>query len=680
MRAMSDDRQRGAGFRAVDSSVAWMAAAPAAALVLLAVILLGPSLGSALFPVDTKEFWPGALVYVRPEPTEQARYLIALVGAILVPCYVLWLGRRPNRPEVPRELAFFLQLVFVAVLVLAVFCRRGSVHLDISYFNLPTIVVALVVCAGLSALFSSSTALGHARRLFARRSTALSVGAFLVAALTTTIWLLPAIQTDSTIGYATHGVSFDLLYTFDEGLSVVNGHTPLVNYVAQYGSLWPYVVAIPMHFGHESLKAFTLLMVGITLLAMLAVYAVIKRLVGSPIGALLLFLPFMATSFFIARGTPIKRYGFADYFGAFPLRYAGPFFLLYLLARHLTGSRPRRAGWLFVLAGLVVMNNSDFGIPALGATAVAIVAAADEPRTRRWWAERLGEALAGLFVAFALVSIVTLSRTGELPDLGLAFRYAHLIALAGYYLLPLPWFGFWVAVYLTYAAALVVAALLITRGGPRLEVGLLAWIGIFGFGSGAYYVGRSHSEVLIALFSTWALTVVFLLAILGRDLARRHGGLSPALLALFAGFGLLVCSLGQFPAPWQSVERLQRHGPEIFQPTADVQFIAAHSSPGEPVALLMNLGQRISHEAGVDDVTPYSGIPSMPTKVQLNETLAALREAGGHKVFLREAPDAWPELTAALEHHGFRVAAQSEPPAPPGVFPPDRVVLLTEAG
>lgn len=664
----------------VDSSLAWLAAAPAAAVALLAILLLGRPLGRVLFPVETSEFWPAALGFVRPKPTEEARYLLALLGAVLVPVFVLWVRDRWAHVSIPRSLVIVQQFAFVAVLVLAVFCRRGSVHLDISYFNLPTIIVALAICTAFTAVLVWPAALDRVIALLARRSIMLSCGAFFVAFVVTAIWLLPAIQRDATIGHATPATAFDLQYTFDEGMSVVNGHTPLVNYVAQYGSLWPYVIAIPLHFGNASLASFTVSMAFITLVAMLAVYAVIKRVVGSPIAALALFLPFMATSFFIARGTPIKRYSFADYFGAFPLRYAGPYFVLYFLSRHLSGSRPRRAGWVFLVAGLTVMNNSDFGIPALGATTVAVVAAADEPRTRRWWAERLGEAVAGLIGAFVLVSIVTLARTGDLPNLGLAFRYAHLFALAGYNLLPTPWFGFWVGIYLTFVAALVVAALLITRRSPRrIEVGTLAWIGIFGLGSGAYYAGRSHSEVLIVLFSSWSLAVVLLLAVTTRDLVRRRGRLSPARLALFAGFGLLVCSLAQFPAPWRSIERLERPGPETFQPSVDVAFVAANAKPGEPVALLTNLGQRISREAGVDDVTPYSGIASMPTRIQLTETLEQLREAGGTKVFLRETPEAWPELTPALEHHGFHVVGANELAAPEGAFPPDRVVLFSDA-
>lgn len=672
------DAQREDG---VDSAVAWFAAVPATALALLAIVLLGAPLGKLLFPVETGEFWASALIQVMPEPTEAARYLLALLGAILVPAYVIWLRGRPTRPLVPRSLVLMVQLVFAAVLVLAIFCRRGSVHLDVSYFDLRTAIVAVLISGAFAIVLAVPRARARVGVVLAPRSPAVRRGAAAVAALATAIWLLPAIQLDSTVGHAQPATLFDLIFTFDEGLSVVDGHSTLVNYIAQYGSLWPYVIAIPMHLGHGSLGAYTISMAAITGIAMLAVYGVIRRVVGSPIAALVLFLAFMATSFFILRGSPVHRYSFGDYFGVFPLRYAGPFFVLYLLSRHLCGEWPRRAGWVFVVAGLAVLNNGDFGIPALGAAAVAVVAAADVARTRRWWGERVGEALAGLLGAFVLVSIVTLARTGDLPDVGLVFRYAHLFAVAGYDLVRMPWFGVWTAIYLTFCAALVVAALGMTRrDARRIEVGALAWIGIFGLGAGAYYAGRSNSEVLVAIFSAWALAIVLLVAVTTRDLVRRGTRPSPAQLALFAGFGLLLCSLAQFPAPWHSIKRLERHGPEIFKAPVDAQFIRTNAEQGEPVALITNLGQRLSREAGVDDVTPYSGIPSMPTKGQLTETVEGLREAGGTKIFLREAAETWPEMLPALEADGFHEVRASEPPAPEGQVPPDRIILLSDSG
>jgi hypothetical protein len=247
-------------------------------------------------------------------------------------------------------------------------------------------------------------------------------------------------------------------------------------------------------------------------------------------------------------------------------------------------------------------------------------------------------------------------------------------------MLPTPWFGFWVAIYLTFCAALVVATLLLLRPDrSRLEVGALAWIGIFGLAIGSYYAGRSHWQVLIATFSAWGLAVVLLLIVLIKELVRREARPSPAHVALFVGFGLMVCSLAQFPAPWKSVSRLQSNSPEIFQPSADEAFIGPRVTHGEPVALLTELGQRISRVVGVDDVTPYSAVESMPTRVQLKETIEQLREEGGTKIFFQERVGVWPQMPEAIENLGFRPVAESEPPAPDGAVAPDRVILFVDS-
>lgn len=650
-----------------------------AVVTLLAIAFLAKPLGRVLFPAETGEFWPSALKHVDPRPTQEAAYLIALVGAILVPCLILFFRGR-WRPEVPRGLVLALQLAFVAVLVLGIFTRRGSVHLDISYFNLPTILAAIAIGLGFVGVLARPVALARVAAVISCRPAWLRWAALGAAAVVTAIWLLPSIEFDTTVAHAQRLTLYELLFTFDEGLSVFNHHSPLVDYVTQYGSLWPYVIALPMHLGHGSLDAYTISIGAITLIAMLAVYGVIRRVVVSPVASLVLFLAFMATSFFILRGTPVHRYSFADYYGIFPLRYALPFFAFYLLARHLDGGRPRRAAWVFLVAGLAVLNNGDFGIPSLGATVVAMVAAAGVPRERRWWAKLAAEALIGIVSAFVLVSIVTLAGTGEMPNVGLAFRYAHLFALAGYNLLPLPWFGTWVVIYLTYCAALVVAAqLIVRRDASRLEIGVLAWIGIFGLGIGSYYAGRSASEVLIAMFPAWSLAIVFLLVVAIRDLVGRHGRPGLAQFALFMGFGLMVCSLAQFPAPWHSIRRLERTSPEVFRQPADAEFIAAHTQPGEPVALLAELGQRLSDEAGVDDVALYTGVLSMPTRGQLTETLAHLRGEGGTKVFLRENESTWPELLPTLKAQGFHVIAIRRPTPEEGPAPGDRSLMLSDA-
>lgn len=661
--------------------LAWLAAVPTAALTLAAMLVLGAPLGHALFHARTLDFWPSTLVAVYPKPAEEARFLIALGGAILVPLAVLWAARRPRpRFRFGREAVFLAQCAFVLVLACGVLTQTSSVKLGIGYFTPPTLLAAVLIGMGCVLTLSWEPLFSRARSLLTSNSRLLLWGTVAVALVATVVWILPAVELDRTIAHANPATTEDLLFTFDEGLTVINGHWPLVDYVTQYGALWPYVIAIPLHLGNGSLGAFTCCMAAITVAAMLGVYDVIRRVSRSAIGALLLFLPFMATSFFILLGDPVKRYSFADYFGVFPLRYAGPYIVAFLLARHFSGARPRRAFWILVAAGLTLLNNGDFGVPALGATLVALVAGAGEPRTRKWGLTLALEAAAGLIAAYVLVSILTLATAGALPNPGLLFKYAHLFALAGYYMLPTPWFGFWAVIYLTFVAALVVAATMaVKRRTARTEVGMLAWIGIFGLGIGSYYMGRSHPQVLIAMFSTWSLAVALLTATTVRSLSPDRRRLGPAQIALFVGLGLAVCSLAQVPAPWRSIERLRRPAPvELLQPADEVAFVTANSKPGEKVALLTSLGQRTDREADVDDVMPYSGIASMPTRQQLAEALSRLRQAGGTTVYLREG-EAWPEIVPALERAGFRVVAASEPPSKTDAPPPDRIVKLSDA-
>ena len=102
---------------------------------------------------------------------------------------------------------------------------------------------------------------------------------------------------------------------------------------------------------------------------MAVVFVTLRRLVGgSSLQALALFLPFLATSFFMKLGPPDNRYSPASLFSLFPIRYAGPYLLLWLLVRRVDSGATRRPLALLALAGLVVINNPEFGVPALGAT------------------------------------------------------------------------------------------------------------------------------------------------------------------------------------------------------------------------------------------------------------------------------------------------------------------------
>jgi hypothetical protein len=225
----------------------------------------------------------------------------------------------------------------------------------------------------------------------------------------------------------------------------------------------------------------------------------------------------------------------------------------------------------------------------------------------------------------------------------------------------MPAVGLHLVIYLTFVAALAVATVRAVRDEPdALLTGMLAWSAVFGLGTGAYFVGRSTPDDLIALFFPWSLALALLTIPALRALAAASWRRPPlvALTCVF-GFAAMACSLAQVPTPWGQLNRLQRTGPRVLAVFADRSFVAHHTARDEHVALLLPLGHRLGAALGVVDVVPYSSVLTMPTIEQLDETLAALHKAGGHKLFLAPG-DVTTGMEDALRAAGFTLAARGE--------------------
>jgi hypothetical protein len=195
---------------------------------------------------------------------------------------------------------------------------------------------------------------------------------------------------------------------------------------------------------------------------------------------------------------------------------------------------------------------------------------------------------------------------------------------------------------------------------------MLAWCGVFGLGSAAYFMGRTHPELLIALFPTWALTLALLtVEVVGR-LQRRadaRPGLGTAL--VLAATALTVCSLAQLPLPWTQLQRLGQDTPtapliegEAPLPVYARAFLPDPSTraffvprPGAKVAILLTTGHEIAHAFGVVDVSRYTGLYSIVNRERLRTVVDDLRAEGGSTLFL---PEASQEVYDTLRSWGFR--------------------------
>jgi len=669
------------------ATAAWLCAIPCTLLVLAAGAWLGGPLGGLLRPpTHGYTFTSGYTRLVRPEPTEHARYLIALSLPLVIALATAISPRRlagvdPARARIAAGVAqTLLALLLAASYVAQVRLRFGYLYthqdglvLRLRYFTTATLAVAGLLTAT-ALLVLRLDRLRDAARALVRDSRARAAVGWALAIAATAIWLLHAVNTDSSLASARPDLREHLSFTLDETFAVLNGMSPLVDFTAQYGSLWPYATAPLMLLFGKTVLTYSLVMCTLTGLALLSIHAVLRRVTRSAAAALLLYLPFLATSLFMIEGPPADRSSLATYFGTFPLRYAGPYFLALLTARHIDRDDGVRSLFaLFVVGGLSILNNVEFGVPALGATVAALAWAGLGRRPAARPRRLLAAAGGGLLTALALVSLLTLLRAGALPQLWRLTDYARLFGLTGYASMPIPGLlGMHTIIYVTYVAAIVVATVCaLQRARDRALTGMLAWAGIFGLGSASYYVGRSHPVALKTTFSVWALALALLTVVVVRALAARPRRIpSIAAIATLLGFAVAACSLGQTPTPWSQIERLRApfvpteasEFPQPLVPSTDPQtreFISSLADGpsrfvvkrGAPVAIMLRTGHRVADAYGVRDISPYTGSDSTPTVERVETVLDLLARAGGNTVILSNAVD--PGMFAVLERRGF---------------------------
>jgi len=658
-------RARGGGRAAVETeALAWLLAVPVALLAIALIALLGPPLGRLLHAGRAPyTFWAELRWAVAPEPTEQGRYLLSLGAPLLLAGALVAAARR--RPAMsPRAVKLAVAGAQAALLAAALVCfavqerlvyrtpiyQPGIFH-RWRYFTPPTLLVAALLTAGAYAVLARPALRARAARLL-RESDRRRALAAAAAVLLTVLWLLHAVNTDSSImGTSSHEWN-PAQFTLDETYAVLDGRTPLANFTAQYGSLWPYLTAGAIAVFGTSFLVFSLAMCSITAVALLAVYALLRRIAGSGVAALALYVPVLATSFFMVGGTSTSRYTFGDYFGVLPLRCAGPFLLASLLVRRLDGAgggRDRRLWMLGLVAGLVVLNNVEFGLAALAATVAALLWTAED-RGARALARLAGGLALGLLGAYALLALLTLVRAGELPQLGRLLDYGRLYSIGGFGLLKLHrLLGLHLVLYATFAGAIALATVRALQRAPnRALTGMLVWSGVFGLGSAAYFMGRTHPELLIALFPTWALTLALMTVdVVART--RRPPGLGGVL--VLAATALTVCSIAQLPWPWTQLERIGEATPSAplidgeaplppyagaFMPDPSTRAFFA-PRPGAKVAILLTTGHEIAYRFGVVDVARYTGLYSMPNRERLRTVVDDLRAAGGTTIYLPQA-------------------------------------------
>ena len=628
--------------------VAWIGLWPAALALLAAIAWLGPPL-SDLLPDPSTQFFVEAQPLIKPEPLEQARFLLAVVAPLGLAGIVIWLGSAApaqRRLDLP---AIALQLGLAALVVWAVLEQEDELPLlDPDYFSplllsVPVLVAGVVIGAGLFALALARRWPFAVAAAPARISSGWRWGAFAIALALTALWLLPAVFTDANLSEGGAIPSGHVPVQAQDFYAVTNGLTPMVDYIAQYVQLLPLVFAPVLEPFDLSITASSVLMVVLSVLALLAIYGVFLRVTGRPLAALALYVPFLALALFPWSDEGLRHEFNGSYYAFFPGRYLGPFVVAWLATVAMRGRR--LPIWVvFFAAGLAMLNNAEFGTICVLALFCALALSVDrgEGWGRALW-KLVRQAAIGLVGALVLVVAIVLVRSGELPDPGLWIYYTRLFAREAVGLESMPALGLHIALYVTFVAAILTAAVRFAqRREDRTLTAMLAYAGVFGLLAGSYFAGRSLPWQLMLLFPTWGLALALLTwTVLGSLAAERRESLRrmvvPAL-ATMVGFGVMIASIATISPPWDEVERLSQSGASEADNAEMQRFVEQRTEPGESVLVLATAADhRLAERAGVANVSPFNTALVLLSPREVDRALDALEQAGGTKIFINQA-------------------------------------------
>lgn len=612
-------------------------------------------------------FFADAAKEVHPEPAEFAWFAlvvlafppaVATVFALLRPL-VPADGERARAATMLRRLGPWLQ----APVLLAVLIHSE----DQRYFHLPAFLAASAACIALVVVhrpvllwWKTGGVGGWSGRLID-----------MAVALLIAWRLLPALETDASLKTAQEVVRFHFPFQAGELAAPLAGAYPLAGFAPQYVNVLP-ILTIPwfrlLGFG---VLPFTGLMAILSAVGLAAVYATLKRVFPANGRALALFVPYLGLACYVeSRVGPRDTWAYLyNYWAVGPMRIVGPQVLLVLVAALGSGA-PRRAPWGVALFGaLVAANNLDFGAPALIAALAGSGIAEIHGRPPRSWPRALVRSLGifglsmGVVVAGYAGSVRLLA--GRWPDPGAAMVFQKMFAGYGYFLYPLPEQGLYLVVLGTHllAFSLVVVDTLFCGGRlfPRQLAVVLAYVTVFACGTFAYFVGRSHSEVLVSQFGPWALTLLLVAGGLARAVPGRELGPGalvrrPAAMALLFLLTCVASRATEMPSLAAEFTRLahpeNRRPPYSTLVSERAAFVRAHLPRGQATSIAAPDTHWIAALAGARDVFPFNHGGSIVTFAQLDLVRDEIERADVHHVFgvIR------PEMAAMLRTAGFTPA------------------------
>jgi len=606
-------------------------------------------------------FFPEYYGSLSPDPVAQQQFLVIVAATLALPL-VLALVVTRGRSLLPacRVLAPAALLGFLVLLVVA---SVGALPQARLWWPRELDGGWALVPLGLLGWFVARRRLGAIGSLGGVR---LEIAIGVAALVLTVLFCLAGVYTDHTLNLAPTGTVYHVPFTFEEVYAVAGGHTPLVDWVPQYVTIVPYLLAPFLSLRAPSIGMFTVSMTVLSVGALMCGYFGLRLLARRPNRAILLYLPVLGMSLIPVTRNGAQVFTADTYYAIMPLRYGGPlacFAAVAALARWKPGAR----AWVLlgVLEGVVALNNFEFGFPAAVAGLVAAVVAQNpsQPLETRRSLRVVGWTLVGAAAAVAGFAVLTVLRSGDLPNFGDLIWFNREFAIAGFLVIPLHGLvTLQGVVFVTFVAAVAVgvapALLGLGEGGidGRVSAAVLTFSGIFGVGAFGYYAnGRSVPPVLGAFFCAWGFALAALsvtgVRYLGQWRMKPMGatlGILPVLVIAIAGVGSLLEDDYAFAQPGRVLSGVQ--GASV-NPVAAIQGVRACVRRGTNVGVLMPYGLRIAVEGHVHDWFPYNNPTDLVTVQQVDATLTDLRRHNARVLITAPLPA---PVSIMFSQAGFR--------------------------
>lgn len=602
--------------------------------------------------------------FCAPERLEHLRYFtLLIVPTCAFYFFMVSISRkRSSRPlTLLNELCILAGKLSLLAYVAVIYYKFARGELSFLAHSRPLNIGIAVAVVCLSSAFKRNRVLSAFLR---SRWTHLSI-----AAIVTAIFLLPSLQTSNTIDFTLPHLSNHLPYQLDEFAAAINGRTSLVDFFPQYQNLSPYLLSKVFDLIKLSIGSYTAVMAILSWFSLLLVYKVFSSFSGQY--ALLLYFPFLGLSFFPQVVVGAERATNFTYFSLGPMRYFGPWAILYLLSSYLQKPSIKRLTLLFLVSSVAVLNNLDFSFPALVGAAIAVLLTHKEDLVPEWTFtfKTLSILSASLISVFATFAIFTWFKSGEFPHWEQILLFQKTFALFGFFMMPMPNFGLQHLVYLTLMAALVAgfaqnAKVYTMLLQPERQLsGLLIFSGIYGLGAGMYYVGRSHPWTLIAIYPLAGFALMLLCWASFHCMKRTKatiitqpftfaGHIVSGLLLGLGYFSALI-SWSDIPSPATQLARLNKVGIVFNEAQGNlVSALKSNTALGEAVIITYPYSHLLALNAGVQNLLPYSQNGSIILKSQIDKIIYTIKFHRIRKVFGESLPV---EFSDALEKLGFKI-------------------------